>query len=331
VKKRLVDLRSEQPLLDIVSYGRASPRSLSRSQRDYVESTVRRAPEVVIKVSGGARTLAGVERNLRYVARSGKLGVESDMGERLGVKGFESDLVQDWNLDLEARARYTQRSIRSPRKPPKLVHNLIFSMPPGTPPDRLLAAVRKLARNQFGSQHRHVVVLHTDEPHPHVHVVVKAISEQGERLNIRKATLREWRREFASHLRDLGVAANATERAVRGQPKTPKPDGIYRAAQRGESSYMRDLAQRAARVASIPDTVPNPEKQSLLRTRKAVVEGWRALSERLRTDGDLNLAEDLDRFVAQMKPVKTDAEMTMEYLWASPPRQRDVDPPIKSK
>ena len=29
------------------------------------------------------------------------------------------------------------------------------------------------------------MVLHTDEPHPHVHMVVKAVSEQGVRMNIR--------------------------------------------------------------------------------------------------------------------------------------------------
>jgi hypothetical protein len=46
------------------------------------------------------------------------------------------------------------------------------------------------------------------------------VSEQGERLNIRPPTLRKWRRDFAANLRELGVAANATERAVRGQVKS---------------------------------------------------------------------------------------------------------------
>src|SRR5437879_8525525 len=110
----------------------------------------------------------------------------------------------------------------------------MFSMPAGTPPDKVLAAVKNLAREEFGLKHRYALVLHTDEPHPHVHMVVKAIGEQGVRLHIRKATLREWRREFARHLRELGVAANATERAVRGNAHAPKVDGIYRAEQRGE-------------------------------------------------------------------------------------------------
>jgi hypothetical protein len=314
MKKRLIDLRLERPLLDVVSYGRAGPGSLSPSQREYIERTVRRVPEVVIKVSGGARTLAGVEQSVRYIGRGGKLGLESDTGDRLGMKGFESDLVRDWNLDLEARARYTQRSIRVPRKPPKLVHNLIFSMPPGTPPQLVLKAVLKLARTQFGSDHRHALVLHTDEPHPHVHVVVKTMSEQGERLSIRKATLRQWRQEFATNLRELGVAANATERAVRGQNRTSMPDGIYRAAQRDESSHIRDRLRRAATSASI--------KEALVRTRADVVDGWRAVSERLRGDGYPNLANHVDRFLAQMPSVKTDAEMVSDQV-RSRGRHRD--------
>jgi Relaxase/Mobilisation nuclease domain len=315
MKKRLIDLRLERPLLDVVSYGRAGPGSLSRSQREYIERTVRRVPEVVIKVSGGARTLAGVEQSIRYVGRDGKLGLESDTGDRLGMKGFESDLVRDWNLDLETQVRYTQRSIRAPRKPPKLVHNLIFSMPPGTPPHLLLKAVRKLTRTQFGSDHRHALVLHTDEPHPHVHVIVKAMSEQGERLNIRKATLRLWRQEFAANLRELGVAANATERAVRGQNRTSMPDGIYRAAQRGESSYVRDRIRRAA--------TSNSNKETLDRTRGHVVDGWRAVSERLRADGYTNLANHVDRFLTQMPSVRTDAEVVIDQARSSG-RQRNA-------
>jgi Relaxase/Mobilisation nuclease domain len=320
--KRTVNLRLATPLLDVVSYGRAGPSSLSRSQREYIERTVRRVPEVVIKVSGGARTLAGVEQSVRYVGRGGKLGLESDTGDRLGMKGFESDLVRDWNLDLDARARYTQRSIRVPRKPPKLVHNLIFSMPPGTPPQLVLKAVRKLARTEFGSDHRHALVLHTDEPHPHVHVIVKAMSEQGERLNIRKATLRQWRQEFAANLRELGVSANATERAVRGQFKTSMPDGIYRAAQRDESSYDRDRLRRAATSTS--------SKETLVRTREHVVDGWRAVSARLRADGYPNLANHVDRFLTQMPSVRTDAEMVSDQARSSG-RQRDVRPSERTR
>src|SRR5688572_24911645 len=54
--------------------------------------------------------------------------------------------------------------------------------------DRLLAAVRHFAQETFALQHRYTMVLHTDQDHLHVHLVLKAVSEQGTRLNIRKGT-----------------------------------------------------------------------------------------------------------------------------------------------
>lgn len=77
-------------------------------------------------------------------------------------------------------------------------------MPPGTSPKKVLSAVRKLAVSEFALKHRYAMVLHIDGAHPHVHVVVKAAGEQGERLNIRKAALRHWRDQFAIHLRGSG-------------------------------------------------------------------------------------------------------------------------------
>ena len=66
----------------------------------------------------------------------------------------------------------------------------MLSMPPGTSPKGVVEAARNFAREEFALKHRYALVLHTDEPHPHVHLVMKAMSEQGVRLNIRKATLR---------------------------------------------------------------------------------------------------------------------------------------------
>jgi len=83
----------------------------------------------------------------------------------------------------------------------------MLSMPPGTPPKGVLEAARELRTRGICLEASLCARPHTDEPHPHVHLVVKAVSEQGVRLNIRKATLREWRQEFARHLRIQGIAA----------------------------------------------------------------------------------------------------------------------------
>jgi len=330
MKKRLVDLRSQEPLLDIVSYGRGGRRTMTPAQRDQIARTTGRVPEVMVKVSGGARTLAGVERHMDYVSRKGELGMESDTGERLRSRGFEADLIRDWNLDLEAHQRQNQRSIRAGRKPPKLVHNVIFSMPPGTPPEAVLLAVRKLAVEKFALKHRYAMVLHTDEPHPHVHLVVKAMSERGERLNIRKATLREWRQQFATNLRQLGVAANATERAVRGETRTRKSDGIFRASKRGESTHMRDLVQRVAADIAKGSVTPEQGRVKLSATRKVVVDGWRAVSDRLKDDGYAELAKQVDIFIDRMPSVQTEKERVLEQL-RRPTRTRQVQPPHRTR
>ena len=173
-------------LLDIASYGRAF-HPLTPAQRAHIIRTVRRVPEVMVKVSGGAHTLRGVAEHMKYIARDGTLGLDTDLGMRVGGKGFEKDLIEDWDLDLDV--------LPSPmaitrRTTPKLVYNLVFSMPAGTPPKKILQAVRKLALNEWELKHRYAMVLHTDGGHPHVHVVLRAMSERGKRLNIRKPTLR---------------------------------------------------------------------------------------------------------------------------------------------
>jgi hypothetical protein len=315
MKKRLIDLRGfESPLLDIVSLGRVAPRVFSAVQRQQVARTVGRHPEVIVKVSGGARTLGGVEQHMAYIGRNGEFAVELDTGERLQERHFERSLVLEWNLDLEAQERQNAHRIREGRKPSKLVHNLIFSMPPGTPASKVLRAVKILAANEFELKHRYAMVLHADEPHPHVHVVVKAVSEQGVRLNIRKATLRNWRRQFAENLRQLGVAANATERAVRGQSRSGAPDGIYRADRRHESTVVRAIEKGLVAERAQGSFKPEPGRATLIRTRQSVVDGWRAIAEQLQAEGDWDLAHQVDRFVQRMAPVQTDREAIAQGL-----------------
>jgi transposase-like protein len=157
-------------------------------------------------------------------------------------------------------------------------------------------------------------VLHTDQEHPHVHLVVKAMSEQGRRLNIRRATLREWRRQFARHLRAHGVAANATERAVRGETRGSFRDGIYRAAQRRESRHVQQRLQRVVAQLRNGGLEREPGKEKLLATREAVVRGWHAIAERLLMDGHGRLAEQVWKFIGGMPPVATDNERIAKRL-----------------
>jgi hypothetical protein len=299
-------------LLDIVSLGRGGAHGagarLTAEQVEQIRRTVQRAPEVMVKVLGrNSNDLKAAARHFDYIGRKGDLELETDDGERLQGRVGQS-LLEDWDLDIDDARRQGDLKATQGRRPQKLIHKLMFSMPPGTPPDKLLAAVRNFAREEFALQHRYAFVLHTDEAHPHVHLVLKAVSEPGERLNIKKSALRHWRSEFARNLRLLGVSANATERAVRGESRVNKIDGVFRAEQRGLFTQTRNRVERTAVELAKGDVRPEPSRQVLLQTRKQVAGGWLAVSEILNGQGQRELAADVRRFVEEMPLPRTDKD-----------------------
>jgi hypothetical protein len=187
-------------------------------------------------------------------------------------------------------------------------------MPKGTPADKLHKAVKKFATEKFGAQHRYAMALHTDQGHPHVHMAVKAISERGERLNIYKATLREWRRDFAQYLREFGAEANATERAVRGSRHQNRKNGIYRAAARGESVFMRERLRAISNEARGEDPPMDDGHSRLRRTRREVEHGWRAFAELLERNGHHEVAGQVRIFINQMPPARTERHLIAEGI-----------------
>lgn len=303
--------------LDLVSYGRRgrhTPLQFTSAQLEQIGRTVSGVPEVMVKVSGGGKSADAVQAHFAYVDRHGKLEVHTDEGEKLQGKDVADYLVDDWNLDAGKGQYRSQPKTGEKDRRPKQVHNIVFSMPAGTPPEKFLAATKKFAREKFALQHRYAMVLHTDQGHPHVHLVVKAQSEGGQRLYIRKATLREWREDFAGILRYLGVAANATPAALRGKPKDRKPDGIYRALKRGQSTFMRRKVERVAEELRQDQLVRGPGKDRLLATRGRVVEDWRTTAALLRAQGQESLAKGVEAYVRRLAAVATEKELIVTGL-----------------
>jgi hypothetical protein len=324
---RVIRAGREEPLLDVRSFARPGPRGgvrFSPAQVEQIARTVSRAREVVVKVTRGATSAAGAIAHLRYIDRNGELEIETDEGERLKGKGIERGLIEDWDLDsAKALGRGPYRGMAG-RKPARLVHNVILSMPKGTSPEKLLLASRDFAREQFALKHRYALTLHTDQDHPHVHLVITAVGEDGKRLNIRKATLREWRGLFAQHLRAHGIAANATERAVRGQTRSGFKDGIYRASARGESRHLRERAQRIAQELRDGGLKPNPGKTKLLETRREVIAGWHAAADALLEAGQGALAEKIWKFNGGMpRPLTTDEQLAAKLQERTRTRERE--------
>src|SRR5687767_8012973 len=222
---------NDRPLLDIFSAGRAGPRSrlhFSRAQIEQIARTVRRAPEVMVKVTCGGASSGAVSAHFGYISRHGELEIETDEGERI-PKEEQKEFLEDWHLELTAGQYRAARDGKHEARKVKLVHKIVLSMPAPTPPEKVLAAARNFAREKFAFQYRYAMVLHTDQPHPHVHMVVKAEAEHGQRLHIDKEMLREWREDFAHMMREQGVAANATLWVARGWNKRSTRDPIYRA------------------------------------------------------------------------------------------------------
>jgi hypothetical protein len=322
------------PLFDLFSYARPGPGRrdrLSPAEVEQIARTVRRTHEVMVKVlPRGAQTAGAVRKHLDYIGRKGEVELETDDGKRLQDRKAGEQLAEDWDIDLESDRRGVGLA-SAKQGSAKLVHKIMLSMPPGTPAKGVLEAARNFAREEFALKHRYALVLHTDEPHPHVHLVVKAVSEQGVRLNIRKVTLRAWRHEFARHLRQRGIAANATERAVRGEFRVHRADGVYRAMLRGDSSQVRARAEAAARELFTGSVRIEPGKSGMTETRRQVERGWRATMNILQTEGRSDLAAEVRRFVEQMVPPMTEKEQLANALLQAARTARNLDqsPPTR--
>jgi type IV secretion system T-DNA border endonuclease VirD2 len=167
---------------------------------------VRKAPEVVVKVTGRQQGAKHVKAHLDYIGRKGDLDIETRDGEILTSKDEISERAAEWSDTLQWRSRPTVSSV-----------SLIFSMPAGTDPDKVLAAVRALAHTELSDNHDYVMALHTDTLRPHVHLTVQAEGLDRTRFNPRPVQLNRFRERFARELRARGVAAEATPRRARGQ------------------------------------------------------------------------------------------------------------------
>lgn len=167
---------------------------------------VRNAPQVMVKVTGGGRGMGAIAAHLRYISKSGRLPFEDDRGEvRQGSEALR-DLADQWRC---GGSRIPEKSER------REAFNIMLAMPTGTNPEVVRSAARQFAKAELAN-HRYVMVLHTHQANPHVHLAVRAEGRDGKRLNPRKQDLRRWREVFAEKLRGLGIEAEATSKVARG-------------------------------------------------------------------------------------------------------------------
>jgi hypothetical protein len=169
-------------------------------------TVVRGAPQVMVKVTGGGRGMGAIAAHLRYIAKGGRLPMEDDRGVVREGKEALRGIVDQWRFGGSRIPEVSER---------REAFNIMLSMPAGTKPEVVRIAARQFAKAELAN-HRYVMVLHTHQANPHVHLAVRAEGRDGKRLNPRKQDLWRWREMFAERLRELGIEAGASSRIARG-------------------------------------------------------------------------------------------------------------------
>jgi type IV secretion system T-DNA border endonuclease VirD2 len=211
---------------------------------------VRKAPEVVVKVTGRQRGGSHVKAHLDYIGRKGDVEIETRDGEILTTKEDIAERAAEWSDTLEWRSRPTVSSV-----------SLIFSMPEGTDPEKVLGAVRALAHRELSDNHDYVLALHTDTPRPHVHLTVQAEGLDRTRFNPRPVQLNRFRERFARELRARGVAAEATPRRARGQGIAGSSMALVKLRARLRTEGNRQITQSDRRTNEQAIAVARGEDQ----------------------------------------------------------------------
>ena len=238
-----------------------------------IRAAARKAPEVMVKISGAGKGMRQVRAHLDYISRNGQLTLENENGELICGKQAVRDLAFEWQHSLlgipeEGRRRET--------------FNIVLSMPAGTDREAVRLAAAEFGRRQFGDDRLYAFVAHEDEPHPHVHLCVKVLGRDGTRLNPRKADLQLWREQFAEALRSHGVDACATPRMARG-------------------TRQKTTSQAKHHRHSFANTVKAPKEQPYP-SERAQVAAYAALARQLASIGGegAGLAIDITKTVRRM-------------------------------
>jgi hypothetical protein len=255
----------------------------ARAIRSRLHATVvRGAPQVMVKVTGGGRGMAAIAAHFRYISKHGRLPIEDDRGVVHECKEGVHDLVEQWR---HAGGRIADHS------PRREAFNLMLSMPAGTPAPVLQDAVRAFARAELAN-HRYVMVLHTHQANPHVHLAVRAEGKDGRRLNPRKADLRRWREVFAEQLRERGIEAEASSQVTRGGSR--RTERLWHRKARDEG---RERGPREGELAPV----------RLTRSCREAAQAWSEIAKALASSpiaGDRQLAQSIVQYARHLPSVR---------------------------
>jgi len=258
----------------------------ARMRERIAATVVRRAPQVMVKVTGGGRGMKAIAAHLRYISKNGRLDIEDDQGSVSRGKGALRELADDWRFG---------GSFIGDESPRRQAFNIILSMPRGTDPLCVQRAARAFAQAEF-ADHKYVMVLHDHQANPHVHLSVRAESKEGARLNPRKTDLHRWREVFAEKLCELGIEAEATRQPTRGTTRNCPALWQVKAAADGRALRSSRPTRRTGAVA--------------VANREEAMTAWSSISAALMQSsnvGERQLGAAVERFTRGLRVLQRES------------------------
>ncbi len=286
-------------------HGRSMSERAAMIRAQIATTVVRRAPQVMVKVTGGGRGMRAITAHFRYISKNGRLEIEDERGATTRGRDALRELADDWRFggtlidDVSGRRE---------------AYNVMLSMPQGTDPLAVLRAAREFARTELSS-HKFVMVLHDHQANPHVHISVRAESRYGKRLNPRKADLQRWRQVFAEKLREWGIDAEATRQATRGRSENYEP--LWRLKAR-EDQRLRSADSGSSTKSTARARV----------TRAQAAEAWAQIARALAASSekaDRDLARSITKFFEDMPTGRTSDRAGRATQPSVQAELRDVD------
>ena len=210
----------------------------------------KKAPQVVVKISGSSKGANKAQAHATYIGRNGKVEIEDQDGNT--YKGAEQkSLLGAWT----AQGMHEKHETGSRRE----AFHFVFSMPNGTNAEAMKQAVRNLVKEEFDG-HQYFLAQHLDTDSPHVHVLVNATNDRGERLNPRKQDLHNYRVAFVVKLKEQGIEATATRRIHQFKYEDNKKQGILHRNERSGVEHG-DKKPTASQLKKIQATHKEVVKQ----------------------------------------------------------------------
>lgn len=246
-----------------------------KTATNIVKGVNRKLPQVVVKISGASKGVNRAQAHIDYIGRNGKVELEDQDGNKYNNKNEQKSLMGAW----QAQGMHDKHETGTRKE----AFHFVFSMPNGTNAEAMKQAVRNLVKEEFDG-HQYFLAQHLDTDSPHVHVLVNATNDRGERLNPRKQDLHNYRVSFVQKLAEQGIEATATRRIHQFKYQENYQQGRLHSN------------SRAGQGKPSPRKPTNEQMKSIKKTHDSLAEQYKAYVKGLPSDQQ-ELKKELDKLV----------------------------------